>query len=199
MPSYIVSPTNSSTPTNQQGSRQGAEEFRALKAYIAGLIGLPNAGKSSLLNALTRAGAKIGDYPFTTLEPNLGAYFSYVLADIPGLIEGASDGKGLGHKFLRHITRTKALVHLVSAENDDVGDVYTTIREELGKYDPMLLKREEIVVLSKIDMIADKKELSKKIKALEKASKKDVITLSLYEDETIKAFGDLLVQMLERK
>ncbi len=165
----------------------------------AGLIGLPNAGKSSLLNALTRAGAKIGDYPFTTLEPNLGAYFSYVLADIPGLIEGASDGKGLGHKFLRHITRTKALVHLVSAENEDVGDVYTTIREELGKYDPMLLKREEIVVLSKVDMIADKKEIAKKIKALEKASKKEVITLSLYEDDTVKAFGDLLVQMLEKK
>lgn len=165
----------------------------------AGLIGLPNAGKSSLLNALTRAGAKIGDYPFTTLEPNLGAYFSYVLADIPGLIEGASDGKGLGHKFLRHITRTKALVHLVSAENEDVGEVYTTIREELGKYDPMLLKREEIVVLSKVDMIADKKEIAKKIKALEKASKKDVITLSLYEDGTVKAFGDMLVQMLEKK
>jgi GTP-binding protein len=165
----------------------------------AGLIGLPNAGKSSLLNALTRAGAKIGDYPFTTLEPNLGAYFSYVLADIPGLIEGASEGKGLGHKFLRHITRTKALVHLVSVENEDVAEVYKTIREELGKYDPALLKREEIVVLSKVDTIADKKEIAKKVKALEKASKKDVITLSLYEDESVKAFGDILVQMLEKK
>ncbi len=164
-----------------------------------GLIGLPNAGKSSLLNALTRAGAKIGDYPFTTLEPNLGAYFSYVLADIPGLIEGASDGKGLGHKFLRHITRTKALVHLVAADNEDVGEVYTTIREELGKYDKALLKLEEIVVLSKVDTIQDKKEIAKKIKALEKASKKDVITLSLYEDDTVKAFGDILVQMLEIK
>ena len=104
-----------------------------------GIIGLPNAGKSSLLNTLTRASAKIGDYPFTTLEPNLGAYFGYVLADIPGLIEGASDGKGLGHKFLRHITRTKMLVHLVSAENDDVTEVYSTIRKELGAYDKTLL------------------------------------------------------------
>lgn len=163
----------------------------------AGLIGLPNAGKSSLLNALTRAGAKIGDYPFTTLEPNLGVYFTYVLADIPGLIEGASDGKGLGHKFLRHITRTKALVHLVSAENEDVAEVYTTIREELGKYDKNLLKLDELVVLSKIDTI-DKKEIATKVKALEKASKKTVVALSLYEDDSIKAFGDVLVKQLEK-
>jgi GTP-binding protein len=161
----------------------------------AGLIGLPNAGKSSLLNALTRAGAKIGDYPFTTLEPNLGAYFGYVLADIPGLIEGASEGKGLGHKFLRHITRTKALVHLVAADNEDVVSVYTTIRNELGAYDTTLLKREEIVVLSKTDLVTEK-ELQEKIKALKKASKKDVITLSLYNDTLVKEFGDMLVKQL---
>lgn len=161
-----------------------------------GLIGLPNAGKSSLLNALTRAGAKIGDYPFTTLEPNLGVYFNYVLADIPGLIEGASEGKGLGHKFLRHITRTRVLVHLVSAENDDVAKVYTTIREELGKFDKELLKREEIIVLSKIDTVS-KDEIEKKVKSLEKASKsKEVKALSLYEDDTIKAFGDFLIKKL---
>ncbi|MFA6608405.1 MAG: GTPase ObgE [Candidatus Paceibacterota bacterium] len=161
-----------------------------------GLIGLPNAGKSSLLNALTRAGAKIGDYPFTTLEPNLGAYFGYVLADIPGLIEGASEGKGLGHKFLRHITRTRVLVHLVSSENEDVAKVYTTIREELGKFDPELLKREEVIVLSKIDTV-DEKIIKEKIKSLEKVSKsKNIITLSLYQDETIKSFGDYLIQLL---
>ncbi len=164
----------------------------------AGLIGLPNAGKSSLLNALTRAGAKIGDYPFTTLEPNLGVYFTYVLADIPGLIEGASDGKGLGHKFLRHITRTKALVHLVAADNEDVAEVYTTIRAELGKYDKKLLTLDEVVVLSKTDTIADQEELKKKIAALKKASKKDVITLSLYEDDSIKAFGDILIKQLAK-
>jgi GTP-binding protein len=161
-----------------------------------GLIGLPNAGKSSLLNALTRAGAKIGDYPFTTLEPNLGAYFNYILADIPGLIEGASEGKGLGHKFLRHITRTKTLVHLVSAENEDVASVYTTIRKELEVYDKTLLDRDEIIVLSKIDTV-DGSLLKDKIKALEKASKKKVLTLSLYDDATVKAFGDSLIQHLE--
>jgi GTP-binding protein len=162
-----------------------------------GLIGLPNAGKSSLLNALTRAGAKIGDYPFTTLEPNLGAYYGYILADIPGLIEGASEGKGLGHKFLRHITRTKVLVHLVEASHEDVANVYTTIRAELGNYDKTLLEREEIVVLSKIDMV-DEKALKEKIKSLEKVSKKKVISLSLYDDTTVKAFGDFLIKQLAK-
>ena len=160
-----------------------------------GIIGLPNAGKSSLVNALTRAGAKVGDYPFTTLEPNLGAYYGYVLADIPGLIEGASEGKGLGHKFLRHITRTRMLVHLVSAENEEVGEEYKVIREELGKFDPELLKREEIVVLSKTDMVSEE-EKKEKLAVLKKASGKDVFELSLFDDEKVKAFGDLLVQTL---
>lgn len=162
-----------------------------------GLIGLPNAGKSSLLNALTRAGAKIGDYPFTTLEPNLGVYFKYVLADIPGLIEGASEGKGLGHKFLRHITRTRVLVHLVAADNEDVAKVYTTIREELGNFDKTLLTRDEVIVLSKIDMIDDAL-VKEKVKTLEKVSKKKVITLSLYNDSSVKEFGNSLVQQLTR-
>jgi GTP-binding protein len=161
-----------------------------------GLIGLPNAGKSSLLNALTRAGAKVADYAFTTLEPNLGAYYSYVLADIPGLIEGASDGKGLGHKFLRHITRTHTLVHLIAADNEDVVETYKLIRNELGAYDKALLEKDEIVVLSKVDTV-DPKEVEKKKKALEKATKKDVVTLSLFDDESVKAFGDVLVAHLK--
>lgn len=163
-----------------------------------GVIGLPNAGKSSLVNALTRAGAKVGDYPFTTLEPNLGAYFGYVLADIPGLIEGASEGKGLGHKFLRHITRTHLLVHLVSAENDDVAKEYKTIREELGKFDPALLERDEIVVLSKVDTV-DEETKAVKLKELAKVSKREVVELSLFDDAKVKAFGDHLIKTIDKK
>jgi GTP-binding protein len=162
-----------------------------------GFIGLPNAGKSSLLNALTRAGAKVADYAFTTLEPNLGAYYNYVLADIPGLIEGASDGKGLGHKFLRHITRTHTIVHLIAADNEDVVATYELIRKELAAYDKTLLEKDEIVVLSKVDTI-DSKEVEKKLKALTKATKKDVVTLSLFDDASVKSFGDVLIAHLKK-
>lgn len=161
----------------------------------AGFIGMPNAGKSSLLNMLTRAGAKVGDYAFTTLEPNLGAYYGYVLADIPGLIEGASDGKGLGHKFLRHITRTRVLVHLIAADTEDVVNTYATIRKELGAFDKDLLTKDELVVLSKIDSI-DADDVEKKVKALTQASGKDVVTLSLFNDDSVKAFGDVLTKHL---
>ncbi len=163
----------------------------------AGIIGLPNAGKSSLLNSLTRAGAKVGDYQFTTLEPNLGAYYKYVLADIPGLIEGASEGKGLGHKFLKHIRRTRELVHLVSAENEDIKQAYKTIREELGKFDKELLKKEEMVVLSKSDTVSEK-DLEKKRKDLEKVSKREVTVLSLFEDKSVKEFGDRFIKSMEK-
>jgi GTP-binding protein len=161
-----------------------------------GIIGFPNAGKSSLLNALTRAGAKVGDYAFTTLEPNLGAYYGYVLADIPGLIEGASDGKGLGHKFLRHITRTSTLVHLVSADNEDVVQTYELIRKELGLYDKDLLTKQELIILSKSDTVSSE-ELDKKLKALKKATGKEALTLSLFDDEQVKSFGDFLIASLK--
>lgn len=188
--------------TPKQYTRGGLGEFATFDIELkliadVGIIGLPNAGKSSLLNALTRASVKVADYAFTTLEPNLGAYYNYVLADIPGLIEGASEGKGLGHKFLRHITRTNLLVHLVSAENEDVSESYKVIRKELGAYDKTLIEKKEIVVLSKIDTV-DEKTREKMIEALRKASKqKEILTLSLFDDAKVKEFGDKLIKILK--
>lgn len=158
-----------------------------------GIIGKPNAGKSSYLNSITRAGAKVGSYAFTTLDPNLGAYHGYVLADIPGLIEGASEGKGLGHKFLRHIKRTTKLLHLIAANEPNICDAYTEIRRELGAFDKGLLEKDEVIVISKIDEI-DAKELDKKVKDLEKLSGKKVLTMSLYQDDTVKSVTDFLFE-----
>ncbi|MEK7063623.1 MAG: GTPase ObgE, partial [Patescibacteria group bacterium] len=150
----------SSTNINPYDSRPGgaAEEdkFRIELKIIAdaGIIGLPNAGKSSLLNALTAAHAKIGDYPFTTLEPNLGVLYGHVLADIPGLIEGAAEGKGLGHEFLRHISRTKVLIHCVAADSKDIEEAYQTVREELKAHDDALITKPELVFITKTDTIS---------------------------------------------
>ncbi|MCC6934739.1 MAG: GTPase ObgE [Candidatus Yanofskybacteria bacterium] len=118
-----------------------------------GLIGMPNAGKSSLLNELTRAQQKVANYPFTTLEPSLGVYYELIIADIPGLIEGAASGKGLGIKFLRHVERTRTLFHLVSCESDDPVRDWSVIRGELGAYSPVMLQKDERVLLTKTDLV----------------------------------------------
>lgn len=160
-----------------------------------GLIGLPSAGKSSLLNALTNAKSQVGAYPFTTLEPHLGSYFGYVLADIPGLIEGAADGKGLGDKFLRHISRTRVLFHLVSAEDEQVVERYKTIRNELSRYDNVLTEKREIVVLSKVDLV-DHETQEKYAKELEEVGG-DVWVLSTENPGILKEFGKKLSALLE--
>ena len=137
-----------------------------------GLVGLPNAGKSTFLGRVSNAKPEIADYPFTTLTPNIGVVdidkdTSVLIADIPGLIEGAHQGKGLGHEFLRHVERTSVLIHLIDAYQDDIPGAYKIIREELKKHDPKLAKRAEIVVLNKIDGLDDeivddlKKQLAK--------------------------------------
>lgn len=151
----------------------------------AGLVGLPNAGKSSLLNELTNASAKVGDYQFTTLEPNLGDFYGHILADIPGLIEGASSGKGLGVKFLRHIRRTKILLHCISSENEDFNEAYKVIRNELSKYDKILAEKQEIVVITKTDLI-EPDVLAKKIKKLK--TKNPVLTVSTIDPSALEVF-----------
>lgn len=143
----------------KDGFRGESAKIRLELKTIAdvGLIGLPNAGKSTLLSVLTNARPKIADYPFTTLEPNLGTYVDkdsrIIFADIPGLIEGASQGKGLGDKFLKHVERTKILVHIIDANSDDVARDYKVIRQELKGFSKELVKKKEIVVLNKIESI----------------------------------------------
>lgn len=183
--------------TKGQMGESGTFDIELRLIADVGLIGKPNAGKSSLLNSITRAGAKVGDYPFTTLEPNLGVYHDYILADIPGLIEGASDGKGLGIKFLKHIRRTNTLVHLISASEEDVVKEYKIIRAELEKFDTEMSKKKEIVVISKIDLISEA-ELKEKVKAFEKATKIKPLTLTLFDDKSVKDFGDKLILELSK-
>ena len=163
-----------------------------------GLIGLPSAGKSSLTNALTNSNARVAEYHFTTLEPHLGSLYGFVVADIPGLIEGAAEGKGLGHKFLRHIKRTKALAHLVSLESDTPFEDYETIRKELGEYSQSLLEKDEIIILSKTDMV-ESEYVEDLREQFEKKYNKPVLVSSIIDDEQLKEVSDFLVRYLEEK
>ena len=161
----------------------------------AGLVGLPNAGKSTFLASVTAAKPKIADYPFTTLHPNLGVSRvdgrEFVIADIPGLIEGASEGVGLGDRFLGHVERTRVLLHLVSAQEEDVAKAYTVIRGELEAYEHGLSDKTEIVALSQIDTL-DPDARKEKIKALKKACGRDPLLLSAVSHEGL---NDVLRQL----
>ena len=157
----------------------------------AGFIGLPNVGKSSLLNALTNASSRVANYQFTTLEPHLGVYHDLILADIPGLIEGAAMGKGLGHKFLRHVERTRALIHLVAADSADPLADYHTVRAELGAYNPALLHKPEWVVVSRSDERTPQ-EVAAIATTLATANTR-VTTLSILDDASLKMFADTVL------
>lgn len=192
--------STNTTPLESTTGKSGEEADFHIELELvadAGLIGLPNAGKSSLLNSLTNANAQVGSYAFTTLEPNLGALKGgFILADIPGLIEGASEGKGLGHKFLRHVKRTKRLFHLISLENDAVISVYKTIREELKKYGEGLDEKEETIILTKTDAVDTKTAESAK-KKISKYNK-DILMVSVLDDESIKELSDEIVKRLRK-
>ena len=154
------------SPTYAQPGEEGLEEWKILELKLladVGLVGLPNAGKSTLLSVVSAAKPEIANYPFTTLKPNLGmiAYRddrSFVMADIPGIIEGAAEGKGLGLRFLRHIERNPVLLFLVPADADDIRTEYETLLNELEKYNPDLLKKNRLLAVSKSDMLDDELE-----------------------------------------
>jgi GTP-binding protein len=197
---FLFRSSRNTTPKQSQPGLEGQSfDFRLELKFIAdvGFVGLPNVGKSSLLNELTNANSKVANYAFTTLEPSLGTYYELILADIPGLIEGSSSGKGLGIKFLRHIERTKTLFHFISAESPDPVADYKTIRAELGAYNKALLKKPEHLFLTKADVV-DPKELKEKMAKLKKIDPK-VIAISIIDEDSIKKVQKILNGIQEKK
>lgn len=189
--SHFKSSTHQNPFEQTDGKPGGGGNVHLVLKLIAdiGLIGLPNAGKSSLLNALTNAKSKVGNYPFTTLGPHLGDYYGHIIADIPGLIEGASTGRGLGTKFLKHVERTGILLHLVSAEQDDVVGAYKEVRREVEQFGRGLAEKQEVLILSKIDLISSH-ERETKIARLHTETGREVLALSVHEEATLKSVGD---------
>lgn len=188
---------NPKEATLGQSGEGGDIEFTLKLIADAGLVGLPNAGKSSLLNALTRARSKVGAYPFTTLEPNLGDFYGRTLADIPGLIEGASSGRGLGTKFLKHVERTGMLIHLVSAEQDDPARAYREVRNELASFGHGLAEKREWVILSKIDLV-EAREWETKREKLSAAAGGEAGVFSTEDPKVLKTFSDELSRRLKK-
>lgn len=198
------SSTNQAPRTATTGG-EGEEHWLWLKLKLmsdAGLLGLPNAGKSTFLAAVSRAKPKIADYPFTTLIPQLGVVYiddqEFVLADIPGLIEGASEGVGLGLKFLGHVERAGVLLHLIDGTQDDVVAAYKTIRLELKKYSMELYAKDEIIALNKCDALTAE-EIKTKVAVLKKASKKKIWQISGATGEGVKPLLREMFRMIEER
>lgn len=188
---HFRSATNQTPRQCKKGFKTATRNIFIQLKLIAdvGLIGLPNTGKTSLLNELTSANARVANYSFTTLEPNLGVMKSgRIIADIPGLIEGASEGKGLGIKFLKHIERTKILVHCLSCDSSNLKADYKTVREEISRYSSTLNDKPEIIVLTKSDTLNEKevKKLQKELGAK--------LSLSIIDPNSIKQLNDLLTK-----
>lgn len=186
------SPTRT-TPRYAQPGLAGEEKKLILTLRLIadfGLIGLPNAGKTSLLNELTNSKAKASNYPFTTLWPNLGICNGLILADIPGLIEGASEGRGLGTRFLKHIEKVEVLIHCISAETENVTKDYKTIRKELSTFNKALVDKTEIILLTKTDLV-DSKKLNSLVKKLKKLNK-EVYSVSIHDWDSMEKLKKLI-------
>lgn len=191
---YELRSSTNTTPKKAHPGLPGTT--RVLKVVLRliadfGLIGLPNAGKSSLLNELTGTRVKVADYPFTTLEPNLGSLNKKIIADVPGLIEGASGGKGLGIKFLKHVEKVPVLLHCIAADSSDVRSDYKTVMAELERFNSDLAKKEQIIILTKSDLV-DEKEIKRKVSLLKKIHSKVFIT-SVYDFESIEKLRKIIV------
>ena len=190
-------------PKKKTNGKLGEEFWIWLQLKViadVGIVGLPNSGKSSLLAAITRAKPKIANYPFTTINPNLGVAFynnkEVTLADIPGLVEGAHKGIGLGDKFLRHIERCKILLHLLDISEENLIDNYEKIKEELGAYDKNLSRKKEIIFFNKSDLV-DKKDLVKKINTFKKKIKKKFEVISLFKKDDILKLKKALIKNVD--
>lgn len=195
---YFKSSTNRAPQQATKGEKGEHGRFKIELSLVVdvGLIGMPNAGKSTLLNLLTNAKSQVGAYQFTTLEPHLGALFEFTIADIPGLIAGAATGKGLGHKFLRHISKTKMLLHVVSLENEDPVNAYYTIRKELSDYSESLLEKDEWIILSKKDLVEQEK-IDRVHSDIDKI-KNRVFVISENDPGSVKKLRDELVNELRK-
>lgn len=191
-------------PRRANPGEEGVEKWVWLRLKLisdSGLLGLPNAGKSTFLAAVSRAKPKIADYPFTTLTPQLGVVYvdgkEFVLADIPGLIEGASEGAGLGLRFLGHVERAGILLHLIDGTQEDVAAAYETIRAELENYSDILAEKEEIIALNKTDAMSAE-DIAKKIAILEEISGSEVFAISAVSGEGVETVKRRLWQTIEQ-
>ncbi len=196
---HFKSSRNTSPQKFEYGQEGEEAEIRFELKLIAdvGFIGLPNVGKSTLLNELTNANSKVANYPFTTLEPNLGVYYELIIADIPGLIKGAAGGKGLGIKFLRHIERTKVLFHFVASNSENPIQDYHTVREELKMHKKELTEKPEYIIISQADNVSPEK-LKIVVSEFEKINK-EVIPVSILDNKTLPPLKQVLNKIKEEK
>ncbi|HET8810608.1 MAG TPA: GTPase ObgE [Flavobacteriaceae bacterium] len=203
---HFKSPTNQ-TPRYAQPGMEGEEKDITLEMKIladVGLVGFPNAGKSTLLSVITAAKPKIADYEFTTLKPNLGIvqyrdYQTFVIADIPGIIEGAAEGKGLGHRFLRHIERNSTLLFLIPADAENIKKQYEVLLDELRRYNPELLDKDRLVAISKCDMLDTELQSELKQELDQEFAEIPYLFISSVAQQGLQELKDKLWEMLNKK